>query len=118
MGNNLTKIIGIVQGLFGLLGTATMADAALQTAQAGSIFNLVSGAALSFLGMKGNTAQKKVGLPAVAGLNGVVGLLGLLGANNPLSALQMDNGTGGSLINIAISVIGFAATFMKKKSAK
>jgi hypothetical protein len=50
-------------------------------------------------------------------LNGLVGLLGLLGQNNPLSALQMNNGTGGSLINIAVSVIGFIASFMKNKAA-
>ncbi|MDM7925882.1 MAG: hypothetical protein QUS35_07665 [bacterium] len=119
MNKNLVKIIGLVQGAAGLLGTASAgASSAMQTAQGGDIFNLLSGAALGFLGLKGTASQQKVGLPAVSGLNGLVGLLGLLGANNPLSALQMNNGTGGSLINIAISAIGFIVSFMKNKSAK
>jgi hypothetical protein len=88
---------------------------AIQTTPGGSIFNLVSGAVLGFLGLKGSAAQQKIGLPAVSGLNCLVGLLG---ANNPLSALQLNNGTGGSLINIAVSVIGFIVTFMKNKTAK
>jgi hypothetical protein len=111
MGKNLTKIIGLIQGAAGLLGTASGGvSQALGTAQGGDIFNLVSGAVLGFLGLK-------VGLPTISGLNGLVGLLGLLGQNNPLSALQMNNGTGGSLINIAVSVIGFIASFMKNKAA-
>lgn len=67
--------------------------------------------------MKGSASQQKVGIPALSGLNGTVGLLGLLGANNPLAAIQMNNGTAGSLINIAISAVGFISTFMKKKAA-
>ncbi len=118
MGQNLIKLIGIAQGTLGVLGTApTGVDSAIQTAQGGDIFKLVSGAVLSFLGMKGTGNQQKVGIPAISGLNGIVGLLGLLGgANNPLSALQMNNGTTGSLINIAIAVIGFIAAFLKKKA--
>jgi hypothetical protein len=119
MGKNLLKIIGLAQGALGALGTApTGVDTAIQTAQGGDIFNLLSGVALGFLGMKGNAAQQKVGIPAVSGLNGLVGLLGLLGPNNPLSALQLNNGTTGSLINIAVAVVGFVAAFMKKKAAK
>ncbi len=119
MGKNLLKIIGLAQGALGALGVApTGVDTAIQTAQGGDIFNLLSGAALGFLGMKGNTGLQKVGIPAVSGLNGLVGLLGLLGANNPLSALQLNNGTIGSLINIAVAVVGFIATFMKNKAAK
>ena len=119
MGKNLMKIIGLVQGALGLLGTApTGVDTAIQTAQGGDIFNLLSGAVLGYLGLKGKPDAQKVGLPVVSGLNGLVGLLGLLGTSNPLSALQMNNGTIGSLINIAVSVIGFAAAFMKKKAAK
>ncbi len=118
MGKNLTKIIGLVQGVAGLLGTASGGvSQAIGTAQGGDIFNLVSGAVLGFLGLKGTASQLKVGLPTISGLNGLVGLLGLLGQNNPLSALQMNNGTGGSLINIAVSVIGFIASFMKNKAA-
>lgn len=120
MGKNLMKIIGLAQGALGALGTAapTAVGSAVQTAQGGSIFNLLSGAALGFLGLKGNDAQQKVGIPAISGLNGIVGILGLLGTNNPLSSLQLNNGTTGSLINIAVSVIGFIATFMKNKAAK
>ncbi|MBN1895896.1 hypothetical protein JW906_15525 [bacterium] len=115
---NLMKIVGLVQGAVGALGTApTGLDNVIKTAQGGDIFNLISGVALGFLGMKGSSAQQKVGIPAISGLNGIVGLLGLLGANNPLAALQMNNGTAGSLINIAISAIGFISTFMKKKAA-
>jgi len=119
MGKNLMKIIGLAQGALGVLGvTPTGVDNVIQTAQGGDIFNLLSGAALGFLGMKGNANQQKIGLPAVSGLNGLVGLLGLLGPNNPLSALQLNNGTVGSLINIAISAVGFIASFMKGKTAK
>ncbi len=120
MQKNLMKIIGLAQGVFGALGTAVPAaiGTAVQTTQGGSIFNLVSGAVMGFLGFKGNTAQQKIGLPAVSGLNGLVGLLGLLGPNNPLSSLQLSNGTTGSWINIAVAVVGFIATFMKNKAAK
>jgi hypothetical protein len=115
---NLMKIIGIVQGLVGAAGTApTGLDKITQTAQGGDIFNLISGAALSYLGMKGSAGQQKVGIPTVSGLNGIVGLLGLLN-NNPLAGLQMNNGTTGSWINIAIAVIGFIISFTKKKAAK
>lgn len=93
-------------------------DSAIQTTQGGDIFDLLSGAALGFLGLKGSAGRQKVGLPTVSGLNGPGDLPGLLGANNPLSALQLNNGTGGSLISIAVSVIGFIATFKKKKTAK
>lgn len=118
MGKNLMKIIGLAQGAIGALGTAAPAaiGGAIQTAQGGSIFNLLSGAALSFLGLKGGTSPlQKAGLPTVSGLNGLVGLLGLLGPNTLLSGL--NNGTTGSLINIAVSVVGFIATFMKNKKA-
>jgi hypothetical protein len=117
MGKNLAKIIGLIQGAAGLLGTAAPAavGTALQTTQGGSIFNLISGAVLGFLGMKGTAAQQKVGLPTISGLNGLMGLIGLLAPSTTLPAL--NNGTGGSLINIAISVIGFIASFMKNKAA-
>jgi hypothetical protein len=120
MNKNLTKIIGLVQAALGAAGAAAPAavGTAVQTAQGGSIFNLLSGAVLGYLGMKGTTQQQKVGLPAVSGLNGLVGLLGLLGGGNLLSSLNMSNGTGGSLINIAVAAIGFIAAFMKNKSAK
>jgi hypothetical protein len=120
MNKNLMKIVGLVQAVVGAAGTAAPAalGSAIQTTQGGSIFNLVSGAVLGYLGMKGTAGQQKVGLPAVSGLNGLVGLLGLLGGGNLLSSLNMSNGTGGSLINIAVSVIGFIVTFMKNKAAK
>lgn len=48
---NLMKIIGLVQGAVGALGTApTGLDNVIHTAQGGDIFNLISGAALGFLG--------------------------------------------------------------------
>lgn len=120
MNKNLVKIIGLVQAALGAAGAAApdAVGTAVQTAQGGSIFNLLSGAALGFLGLKGTASQQKVGLPAVSGLNGLVGLLGLLGGGNLLSSLNMYYGTGGSLINIAISAIGFIVSFMKNKSAK
>jgi hypothetical protein len=118
MGKNLMKIIGMAQGAVGALGTAAPAaiGTAIQTTQGGSIFNLLSGAALSYLGLKGSAGMQNVGIPTVSGLNGLVGILGLLGPNNPLQSI-IHNGTGGSLINIGIAVVGFIATFMKGKTA-
>jgi hypothetical protein len=117
MGKNLAKIIGLVQGAAGLLGTAAPAavGTALTTTQGGSIFNLISGAVLGYLGTKGTASQQNVGIPAVSGLNGIMGLIGLLAPNTTLPAI--NNGTGGSLINIAVAVVGFIATFMKNKKA-
>jgi hypothetical protein len=117
---NFSKIVGIAQAAFGALGTANLAGggAALGTQQGGDIFNLVSGAALGWLGLKGTQAQQKIGVPTVSGLNGIVGLLGLLGQNNPLAGISMNNGTAGSLINLAIAAFGFISTFMKQKAAK
>ncbi len=118
MGKNLMKIVGIVQGAIGLLGTApTGLDTAIQTAQGGGHLNLISGALLGLVGARGTATQQKVGIPAISGLNGIVGLLGLLGANNPLAALNLDNGPIGSLINIAVAVVGFVVSLSKKKSA-
>ena len=69
---NLMKIIGLVQGVVGALGTApTGLSNVIGTAQGGDIFNLVSGAVLGFLGLKGSAAQQKVGVPVVSGLNGI-----------------------------------------------
>ena len=116
MFKSLTKIVGLAQAALGVAGTASGDVASsMGTATPGNIFNILSGAALGFLGMKGSAGAQKVGIPAISGLNGLVGILGLLGVNN-VAGLAMNAGLPSNLVNIGISVIGFISSFMKKKT--
>jgi hypothetical protein len=60
----------MIQTVLGAIGTvAPSAVPALSTSQGGSIFNLISGVVLSYLGFKGGEAQQRAGaLGLVAGL--------------------------------------------------
>ena len=110
------KIAGGAQGLLGLLGTALPGvTEAVGTAGGGNIFNLVSGAALSYLGFKGSADAQKTGAPIIAGLNGIVGLLGLFGISN-IAGIQLNESSLANIINLAIGAWGLIATFMKKKA--
>src|SRR5262245_63981800 len=76
------KVAGPLQAALGVLTAASPQAAAAVGAGAGaSGFNVLSGAALSYLGWKGGDANLRTGSQALAGLNLLVGVLGLLGVS-------------------------------------
>lgn len=112
-----SKYGGVVQGLLGALGTAAPdVLSSMGPGQGGSIFNLISGAALSYLGFKGTASQQQTGAIGIGGLNMVVGLLGAFGVNS-LAGIPLNEGTLGTVINLAIGAWGLFAGFSKKKAA-
>jgi hypothetical protein len=112
-----SKYGGVIQGLLGAVGTVAP-DVLSSTgmAQGGSVFNLLSGAALSYLGFKGNAAQQQTGAIGIGGLNMVVGLLSAFGVSS-IAGIPLSEGTLGTVVNLAIGAWGLVAGFMKKKAA-
>jgi hypothetical protein len=109
-----SKYAGIIQAILGAAGTASPGMASSLGAVGGSsIFNLISGAVLGYLGFKGNESQQKAGAIGVGGLNALVGLLGAFGVN---LGITPDNAVG-VIINLAVGAWGLIAGFMKKKTA-
>jgi len=110
-----SKYAGIIQGVLGAAGTVS-ADAASTLGAVGgaSIFNLISGAVLSYLGFKGTDSQQRTGAIGIGGLNAVVGLLSVFGVHN--LGITPD-GTIGTIVNLAVGAWGLIAGFMKKKPA-
>ena len=83
----------------------------------GNLVNVVSGAALTYLGFKGSESNQRTGAQVIGGLNGVVGLLGAFGMNN-LGGLQLTNGSWISVaINLIIGAWGLYSGFAKKPAA-
>jgi hypothetical protein len=83
MAQNFAKYAGIIQLLIGALGQFVPGIGSMLGAQTGgNMFNMLSGAALGYLGMKGSEGAAQTGAKVVGGLNGLVGLLGALGINN------------------------------------
>jgi hypothetical protein len=116
---NFTKYAGVVQALIGLLGQfAPNLLGSLMGTQAagGNIFNILSGAALSYLGFKGSEGTQRTGAQVVGGLNGLVGLLGAFGVNN-LAGLQMNDGWGSTIVNLLIGAWGLYSGFVKKTAS-
>lgn len=116
---NFTKYAGIVQTLIGLLGQfAPSLLGSLMGAQGagGNIFNILSGAALSYLGFKGTPNTQRTGAQVVGGLNGLVGLLGAFGVNN-LAGIQMNDGWGSTIVNLLIGAWGLYSGFAKKTAS-
>lgn len=113
---SFSKYGGVVQGLLGALGTAAPSVlSSVGPGQGGSIFNLLSGAALGYLGFKGTEAQQRTGALGIGGVNVVVGLLGALGVNS-IAGIPLNEGALGTVINLAIGAWGLVAG-LKKKSA-
>ena len=107
-----SKYAGIIQGVLGAVGTASPdIGATLGAAGGGSIFNLISGAVLSYLGFKGTDAQQRLGALGVGGLNGIVGLLGAFGVN---AAGVTPHNWIGTVINLAVAAWGLYAGMQKK----
>lgn len=110
------KYGGVIQAILGAAGTAAPSVATtLQTAQGGSIFNLISGAALGFLGFKGTESQQRAGALGIGGINAIVGLLSAFGVTN-IAGITLNEGTVGTIINLAIGAWGLFAG-LKKKAA-
>jgi hypothetical protein len=110
-----SKYAGIIQAILGAAGTvAPGLGATLGTATGGSLFNLISGAVLSYLGYKGTEPQQKTGALGIGGLNALVGLLGAFGVQN---LGITPEGTIGIIINLAVGAWGLIAGLMKKKAA-
>jgi hypothetical protein len=112
---NFTRYAGIIQTVIGLLSQFAPSLGAMLGAQAsgGNIFNILSGAALSYLGFKGSEGAQRTGAQVLGGLNGLVGLLGAFGVNN-LAGLQMNEGLVANIINLAIGAWGLYSGFAKK----
>jgi hypothetical protein len=115
MNKTLTGLLGAAQGVLGLLGTASGGvSSAIGTGTPGNIFNLVSGAAMGALGFGAPESAQKVGVPIIAGLNGLVGILGAAGVQN-IAGMALNHEALPNIINIVISALGFLFTFLKSK---
>ena len=87
----------------------------LGTQSGGNIFNILSGAALSYLGFQGTAANQRTGAQVIGGLNGLVGLLGAFGVTN-LLGIPLSEGLLSTIVNLAIGAWGLYAGFAKKSA--
>lgn len=120
---NFTKYAGLVQMIIGLLGQfapgiTSMLGAAAGTGAGdilggGNLINVLSGAALSYLGFKGTESAQRTGAQTLGGLNGLVGILGAFGLGN-LGGLQLTNGWLGIIVNLAVGAWGLYSAYSKK----
>ena len=109
-----SKYGGVIQAILGAAGTAAPSIAGtLGTSSGGSIFNLLSGAALGYLGFKGTESQQKAGALGIGGLNAIVGLLSAFGVTS-IAGITLNEGTVGIIINLAIGAWGLLAGLKKK----
>jgi hypothetical protein len=110
-----SRYAGVAQTAIGLLGQFAPGLGSMMGAQAtgGNVFNVLSGAALSYLGFKGTESNQRVGAQAIGGSNGIVGVLGLLGIIN-IFGLQLNEGMVSNIINLLIGAWGLFAGFAKK----
>ncbi len=110
-----TQYGGIAQTAIGLLSQFAPGVGSALGAQAagGNVFNMLSGAALSYLGFKGNDSTQRTGALGIGGVNAIVGLLGMFGVNN-LFGLQLNEGMVSNIINLAIGAWGLFAGLSKK----
>jgi hypothetical protein len=115
MTQTFTKYAGMAQAAIGLLGQFAPGVGSLLGAEAtgGNTFNILSGAALSYLGFKGNDSSQRLGAQAIGGLNAVVGLLGAFHVES-LAGIPLNQGTLSTIINLAIGAWGLYAGFAKK----
>ncbi len=110
-----TKYAGIAQTLIGVLGASGFSPA-LGAGTGGSVFNVLSGAALSYLGFKGTASQQKSGALGIGAANAIVGVLGMMGMNS-IAGIPLNTGTVASVVNLAIGAWGVYAAMTAKKTA-
>jgi hypothetical protein len=118
MAQTFSRYAGVIQLVIGVLGQFIPGIGSLLGAQAtgGNVFNMLSGAVLSYLGFKGSASNQRTGAQAIGGLNGLVGLLGVLGVNN-IAGLQLNEGIVSNIINLLIGAWGLYSGFIAKKTA-
>jgi hypothetical protein len=112
---SFTKYAGIAQTLIGILG-ATGFSPALGAGTGGSVFNVLSGAALSYLGFKGTPSQQKTGALGIGAANAIVGVLGMMGMTQ-IAGIPLNASTVGMVVNLAIGAWGILAGMTAKKAA-
>jgi len=112
---SFTKYAGILQTLIGLAGAASPGVAqALGTGMGTNGLNVLSGAALSYLGFQGSPAAQSTGALGIGGINALVGVLGLLGINS-VAGIPLNATVVGNAINLGIGAWGLVAGFAGKK---
>lgn len=121
-----TKYAGLAQMIIGLLGQFVPGIGSMLGAEAGTtagnilgggnLINVLSGAALSYLGFKGTESAQRTGAQTLGGLNGLVGILGAFGLNN-LGGLQLTNGWLAIIINLAVGAWGLYSAYAKKAAS-
>jgi len=109
------KYGGSIQAILGLLGNVGAVGGALGATTGGNIFNILSGAALSYLGFKGTESGQRNGALGIGGVNALVGLLGAFGMNS-IAGIPLTGDKISWIINLAIGAWGLIAGFMKKKA--
>lgn len=108
------KYGGGVQAILGLLGQFVPGvSSALGTQSGGDVFNIISGAVLSYMGFKGSQGTQQTGAQVLGGLNGIVGLLGVFGLKS-LFGIPLSEGLISNIINLGIGAWGLMAGFKKK----
>lgn len=118
MVQTFARVAGIAQLAIGLLSQFIPGIGSLLGAQAagGNVFNMLSGAALGYLGFKGSESSQRAGAQVVGGLNGLAGVLGALGVTN-IAGIQLNQGVVSIIINLLIAVWGLYGGFAKRPAA-
>jgi len=115
MTQTFTKVAGVAQTAIGLLGQFVPAAGSMLGADAtgGNVFNVLSGAALSYLGFKGTESNQRMGAQGIGGLNALVGLLGAFGVTS-VAGIQLNQGMVSTIVNLLIGAWGLYSGFAKK----
>lgn len=108
-----TRYAGILQALLGVIGATAPGVAPLGAGTGGSIFNILSGAALSYLGFKGTANQQRTGALGIGTVNAIVGVLGMIGLRE-VAGIELHAGNVSMILNLAIGAWGIIAGLMKK----
>lgn len=110
-----TRIAGPLQALLGAAGAAAPAAAgALGTGTGGSVINLLSGAALSYLGFKGSPGAQRSGALVLGIVNTLVGVLNAAGVHQ-IAGFPLSEGNVAMAVNLIIGIWGLLAGFTGKK---
>lgn len=117
MAQMFSKYAGVIQLLLGLLGQFVPQIGGMMNAGAGgNIFNMLSGAALSYLGFKGSAPAQRTGAQVLGGLNGLVGILSAVGVTN-IGGIQLNAGVISTIVNLGIGAWGLYSGFAKPAKA-